>query len=179
MNTSKLLRRIFCLIHASCLALILWINSSPAPAIAGIRDIIDPDNTQEANAERRAVREERVRQNVERDVRNESESFREHLRRANGDFAKGLITDFPPGFFAVGNAVQEVAKGCTTCHQPELVAKIRDKLNQLGTTGQEERNKQKVLQRLRDWEARNPPARPAPTAPTRGPSSGGGRNSGE
>jgi cytochrome c553 len=179
MKKTKLLRKIFCLIHATCLALILWINSSPAPAIAGIRDIIDPDNTQEANAERRAVREERVRQNVERDVKNESESFREHLRRANGDFAKGLITDFPPGSFAVSNAVKEVAKGCATCHQPELVAKIRATLEKLGTSGQAERDKQKVLQRIRDWEASNPPSRPAPTAPTRGPSSGGGRNGGE
>ena len=177
MKKAKLLRRVLCLIHATCLALILWISSSPAPAIAGVRDIIDPDNTQEANAERRAVREERVRQNVERDVRNESESFREHLRRANGDFAKGLITDFPPGSFAVSNAVKEVAKGCATCHQTELIAKIRDRLNKLGTTGQAERDKQKVLQRLRDWEARNPPSRPAPSINPSTPFRG--RNGGE
>jgi hypothetical protein len=177
MNKAKLLRRTLCVIYATCIALIFWINSSPAPAIAGIRDIIDPDNTQEASAERRAVREERVRQNVERDVRNESESFREHLRRANGDFAKGLITDIPFGSFGVSNAVQEVVNGCTTCHQSELVAKIRAKLSQLGTSGQAARDKQKVLQRLQDWEARNPPAQPEPTTPTRSPFKG--RHGGE
>ena len=179
MKKTKLLSRVLCLMHATCLALILWMNFSPAPAIAGMKDIIDPDNTKEANAERREVREERVRQNVERDVKNESAAGKEHGRRAIEDFTKGLITDFPPGSFAVSNAVKEVAKGCTTCHQPELVAKIRATLEKLGTSGQAERDKQKVFQRIRDWEASNPPARPEPTAPTRGPSSGGGRHSGE
>lgn len=177
MARSKSLRKFLGLVHAICLVLILWVSILPGIATAGPRDIIDPGNIGEANRERREVREERARQNAEREVRNARGSFNEHLRRSAGDFAKGLISDFPPGSLAVPNAVMEVAKGCTNCHQAELVAKIRDRLNKLGTTGQAEQDKQKVLQRLRNWEARNPPSRPTP--PTNPSTPFRGRNGGE
>jgi cytochrome c553 len=177
MARSKSLRKFLGLVHAICLVLILWVSIFPGIATAGPRDIIDPGNIGEANRERREVREDRVRQNVEREVRDARGSFNAHLQRGAGDFAKGLLSGLPPGSLAVSNAVMEVAKGCTTCHQPELVAKIRDRLNKLGTTGQAERDKQKALQRLRDWEARNPPSRPAPSTSPSTPFRG--RNGGE
>lgn len=167
MTKKKLLRRLLCLVHATCLGLILWISFSPGIATAEPKDIIDPGNSQEASAERRVVREDRVERNIERDVQNDSASAREHTRRAAGDFAKGLITGLPPGSQSVSNAVQEVLNGCTTCHQPELVAKIRERLNRLGTTGQAQRDKQKVLEKLRDWEARNPRTPSTPTSECR------------
>jgi hypothetical protein len=145
------------------------LSFSPGNAIAAPKDIIDPNNPKEAAQERQVVREDRARQKIERDVRNESGSGREHLRRAAGDAAEGLITGLPLGSFAVSNAVLEVAKGCTNCHQTELMAKIRDRLNKLGTTGQAERDRQKVLQRIRDLEARNSSSRPSPSRPS-GPS---------
>lgn len=167
MTKKKLLRRLLCLVHATCLALILSISFLPGIATAEPKDIIDPGNPQEASEERRVVREDRVERNIERDVRNDSASGDSHTLRAAGDFAKGLITGFPPGSQSVSNAVQEVINGCTTCHQPELVAKIRERLNRLGTTGQPERDKQKVLERLRDWEAKNPPASSTSTSECR------------
>jgi hypothetical protein len=127
MKKAKLLRRIFYLLYATCLVCILWMNFSPGNnAMAVSLSPSDPDNPKEANQQSREQREARANENAQRNINNERASAKEHTLRIFGDFSKGLLQGIPPGM-DVENAFKEVVAGCSTCHEPEIIDKLRER----------------------------------------------------
>jgi hypothetical protein len=117
--------------------------------------VTEPDNPAQAEKERQAQREFDREMRVRRDIERERGSWQEHLRRMPEDFAKGTIEGVLSFSFletVTGTAgIKKVLTECATgCHAPKVVQKLKMVTDRLGSSGQDQRDRKKLEQRMKE-----------------------------
>lgn len=164
------------LLYLVCLALVLASLLFVSPAMARI-PLSNPDNPADAKAETEAIREFEREERVRKEVEKERGSPSEHVERAFEDFAKGQIEaflNFTPWEASGGAAgFAKVYEECVGgCHKFEWVEKLQKKLDGLGTSGYELKEKEMIQEKLRQLEKIDnsviikPTPTPSPSAPS-------------
>ena len=150
----KTLVRCLCL-ALTCVSLLLVTPLLFIPSAFAGPAVTEPDNPAQAEKERQAQREFDREMRVRREIERERGSWQEHIRRIGEDFGKGTIEGVMSFDFletATGQAqIKQVIKECATgCHAPEVVQKLKMITDRLGSSGQEQRDKAKLEQRMKE-----------------------------